>query len=148
MPSAWVSLDQNDNNLHLFLAYLLDAVQTLFPGAAQNTEALLNAPNLPPLTVLAHSLINDLDQIDHSFILVLDDYHAISDKTVHGLIAELLQHPPAPLHLVISCRVDPPFPLARFRWRVSAGAFPRAESDGRDPCAGSAFFAGRDRDIP
>ncbi len=69
MPSAWVSLDKNDSNLHLFLAYLLDAVQTLFPGAVQNTEALLNAPNLPPLTVLAHSLINDLDQIDHSFIL-------------------------------------------------------------------------------
>jgi LuxR family maltose regulon positive regulatory protein len=35
MPSAWVSLDKNDNNLHLFLAYLLDAVQTLFPGAVQ-----------------------------------------------------------------------------------------------------------------
>ncbi len=121
MPSAWVSLDQNDNNLHLFLAYLLDAVQTLFPGAGQNTEALLNAPNLPPLTVLAHSLINDLDQIDHSFILVLDDYHAISDKTVHGLIAELLQHPPAPLHLVLSSRVDPPFPLARFRARSQMG---------------------------
>jgi len=102
MPGAWVSLDKNDNNPHTFLAYFLNAVQRLFPGAAQNTEVLLNAPNLPPLTVLAHSLINDLDQIDHPFILVLDDYHAISDKTVHGLIAELLQHPPAPLHLVIS----------------------------------------------
>ncbi len=121
MPSAWVSLDKNDNNLHLFLAYLLDAVQTLFPGAVQNTEALLNAPNLPPLTILVHSLSNDLDQIDHSFILVLDDYHAISDKTVHGLVAELLQHPPAPLHLVISSRVDPPFPLARFRARSQMG---------------------------
>jgi len=70
IPSAWVSLDKNDNNLHLFLAYLLDAVQTLFPAAGQNTEALLNAPNLPPLTVLAHSLINDLDQIDHSFQMI------------------------------------------------------------------------------
>jgi LuxR family maltose regulon positive regulatory protein len=121
MPSAWVSLDQNDNNLHLFLAYFLDAVRTLFPGAGQNTEALLNAPNLPPLTVLAHSLINDLDQIEHSFILVLDDYHTISDQTVHGLIAELLQHPPAPLHLVLSSRFDPPFALARFRARSQMG---------------------------
>jgi len=121
IPSAWVSLDKNDNNLHLFLNYFLDAVQTLFPGAGQNTETLLNAPNLPPLTVLAHSLINDLDQIDHSFVLVLDDYHLISDKTVHGLIAELLQHPPAPLHLVLSSRLDPPFPFARFRARSQMG---------------------------
>jgi len=121
IPSAWVSLDKNDNDMHLFLAYFLDAVQTLFPGAAQNTETLLNAPKLPPMTVLAHSLINDIDQIDHSFILVLDDYHAISDKTVHGLITELLQQSPAPLHLVLSSRVDPPFPLARFRARGQMG---------------------------
>jgi LuxR family maltose regulon positive regulatory protein len=121
IPGVWVSLDQNDNDLRVFLSYFLAAVQTLFPGAGQNTEALLNAPNLPPLTVLAHSLINELDQIDHSFILVLDDYHAINDKTVHGLITELLQHPPAPLHLVLSSRVDPPFPLARFRARSQMG---------------------------
>lgn len=52
---------------------------------------------------------------------MLDDYHAISDKTVHDLIAGLLQHPSAPLHLVISYRVDPPFPLARFRARSQMG---------------------------
>ena len=121
IPGAWVSLDKNDNDMHLFLAYFLDAVQTLFPGTVQNTVALLNASKLPPLTVLAHSLINELDQIDHSFILVLDDYHAISDKSVHGLIAELLQHSPAPLHLVLSSRLAPPFPLARFRARSQMG---------------------------
>ena len=121
MPGAWVSLDKNDNDLHLFVAYFLDAVQTLFPGAVKNTETLLNAPNLPPLKVLAHSLINELHQIDHTFILVLDDYHLINDKTVHGLIAELLQHPPASLHLVLSSRVDPPLALVRFRAQSQMG---------------------------
>ncbi len=117
----WISLDKNDNNLHLFLAYFLEAVQALFPDTAKNTKALLNAPQFPSPTILAHSLINDLDQLKNSFILVLDDYHAISDKSVHSLIVELLQNPPAPLHLVISSRADPPIPLARFRARGQMG---------------------------
>jgi LuxR family maltose regulon positive regulatory protein len=117
VPSAWVSLDNNDNDLRVFLAYLLAAVQTQFPAAGQKTEALLNSSKLPPLAVMTHSLINELDQIDRSFLLVLDDYHVISDKAVQGLIAELLQHPPGPLHLVLSSRVDPMLPLERFRAR-------------------------------
>jgi len=116
-PSAWVSLDNNDNDLRVFLSCFLSAVQTQFPGAGQNTEALLNSSELPPLSALTHSLTNELDQIDSPFILVLDDYHAISDKTVHGLIAGLLQHPHGILHLVLSSRVDPPLPLGRFRAR-------------------------------
>ncbi len=77
-PSAWVSLENNDNDLRVFLSYFLAAVQTQFPAAGQNTEALLNSPELPPLSVITHSLINELDQIDSPLILVLDDYHAIS----------------------------------------------------------------------
>ncbi len=115
LPSAWISLDENDNDFHTFLSYLLAAVQTLFPHDVENTKALLNAPNFPPMATLAHSLINELDNIDQSFILVLDDYHTINDKTVHGFISEILQHPPEALHLVVSSRLDPPFGLARFR---------------------------------
>ncbi len=33
LPSAWLSLDETDNDLHLFLSYLLAAVQTVFPAA-------------------------------------------------------------------------------------------------------------------
>ncbi len=70
---------------------------------------------------MAHSLINELDRIDNPFIPVLDDYHAIGDKNVHDLIAELLQHPPAPLRLTLSSRVNPPFALARFRAKGQMG---------------------------
>ena len=39
IPSAWVSLDKNDNNLHLFPACFPDAVQTLFPAAGDVSAA-------------------------------------------------------------------------------------------------------------
>jgi LuxR family maltose regulon positive regulatory protein len=115
IPGAWVSLDENDNDLRMFLAYLTASVQTIFPAAVRETRAMLNGAALPPVTVLARSLINELDQIDKTFILVLDDYHFIGEKAVHGLIYELLNNPPAMMHLVLATRRDPPLPLSTLR---------------------------------
>ena len=85
----------------MFTAYFVAAIETLFPGACRNTHALLNAPNLPPETALANSLLNELDRIDQSFIIALDDYYLINESAVHALIAAILKHPPPSLHLVI-----------------------------------------------
>ncbi len=117
VPGAWVSLDENDNDLRVFLAYFLAAIHSLLPGSLPQTETLLNAPVLPPGSVLAQSLINELDEIETTFILVLDDYHTIREKSVHDLLSQLLQYPPAPMHLVVSSRYEPPLSIASFRAR-------------------------------
>jgi len=117
IPGAWVSLDENDNDLHIFLSYFVDAVQTLFPDACHETRAMLNVAEVPPVSVLASSLINELDQVEKTFILVLDDYHFIRKNAVHELLSELLKHPPGPMHLVLATRRDPPLPLATLRAR-------------------------------
>jgi LuxR family maltose regulon positive regulatory protein len=117
LPAAWLSLDETDNDLHLFLSYLLAAFQTVFPVAGKEIQPLLNASQLPPLPVLSGSLINELDKIDQAFILTLDDYHVIQDKAIHDLLIEILKHPPRAMHLVLASRVDPPLPLASLRAR-------------------------------
>jgi len=121
LPSAWITLDKNENDLRLFLSYLLAAVQSLFPDAVQKTEILLRASNLPAQSTLLHSLINELNQIGQSFILVLDDYHTIDDKSVHNFIFDFLRHPPTELHLIASSRLDPPFGISRLRARRQMG---------------------------
>ena len=55
-------------------------------------------------------LLNDLDMLDQDFVLVLDDYHHIAAPSVHKLLLGLLEHPPRPLHLVLTARHDPPIP--------------------------------------
>jgi LuxR family maltose regulon positive regulatory protein len=115
VPGAWVSLDENDNEPRFFLAYVVAAVHSIFPGILPKTQTLLNAPALPPVSVLAPSLINELDSIDAAFILVLDDYHVIKDKVVHDLLSQILKHPPAPMHLVLTSRYEPPLSIASFR---------------------------------
>jgi LuxR family maltose regulon positive regulatory protein len=116
-PSAWVSLDARDNGLQLFLAYFLAAVETMFPGAVPESQTLQKATDLPPLSSLAGTLINELNEIDQDFILVLDDYHMIHEKAVNDLIVELLIHPPDAMHLVVVSRRDPPFPILELRAR-------------------------------
>jgi LuxR family maltose regulon positive regulatory protein len=117
IPSAWVSLDQNDSDLSIFVSYFLAAVQTVFPGFGRETQTFLNAADSPPAAMLARTLINELDQVENEFILVLDDYHLIREKTVHNLLAALLTHPPGPMHLVLATRRDPALPLSELRVR-------------------------------
>ena len=122
-PSAWISLDESDNDLRLFVTYFLAAIYQLFPEAARSTQMLSEASNLPPVSVLAPALLNDLDQLSQRFILVLDDYHQIHEEAIHNLLAELLRHPPPGMHLVL---VDSPRPSP------AAGQTSRSSSDERD----------------
>lgn len=113
--SAWLSLDEQDNDLRIFLTYLIAAVRTRFPNALQMTSLLLQGPSLPDLPSLAVSLVNELARVPRRFILVLDDYHRISEPAIHSLLAELLRHPPQTLHLVLVSRTDPALNLLRLR---------------------------------
>jgi LuxR family maltose regulon positive regulatory protein len=116
-PCAWLSLDEYDDDLAMFLSYVIAAIQTLYPDVGQETQALLKAPSLPPSPMLARNLINELGQIDTPFVFVLDDYHVIHQTAIHELVTELLRHPPQALHLVITTRREPPLALSKLRAR-------------------------------
>jgi LuxR family maltose regulon positive regulatory protein len=121
--SAWLSLDEQDNDPAGFLTYVIAAVRTLFPAACAHTAALLHGAELPPLSLLSATLTNDIDSLAEQqpagqrFLLVLDDYHLIHNLDVHQLLDSLLLHPPRSLHLVLGTRHDPPLALAARRAR-------------------------------
>jgi LuxR family transcriptional regulator, maltose regulon positive regulatory protein len=115
LPSAWLSLDENDSDLNLFLRYFIAAVHTLFKDACAETLALLQARQQPPQNILFATLSNELEELPGEMILVLDDYHAIHGDEVHALLGELVRHWPKPLHLVLISRTSPPIPLGSLR---------------------------------
>jgi LuxR family maltose regulon positive regulatory protein len=118
-PCGWVSLDENDSDITVFLGYFLVAIDSLFPGACRSTQALVEAPELPPIQTVHGHLSNELDGIETNYAIVLDDYHRIdSSSPVHELLGRLLEHPPQSLHLVLITRRDPPLPLLRLRARA------------------------------
>jgi LuxR family maltose regulon positive regulatory protein len=114
-PTAWLSLDERDNEFGVFLGYFLAAIQTVFPDGVPETQALLKVTPLPPVMVIANMLINELNQIEEPFILVLDDYFMLETQTILDLIKEMLLHPPRNLHLVLGTRIDPSLPLVTLR---------------------------------
>ena len=114
-PVAWLSLDDTDSDVRTFLGYVVAAVQSVFPEACAVTQAQLEAEALAPLPVLAGCLGNDLDDLEESLVLVLDDYHCIQEPAVHELMNHLLKHPPGPLQLVVISRRDPPLSFGALR---------------------------------
>jgi LuxR family maltose regulon positive regulatory protein len=113
-PNAWLSLDEHDNELPVFVQSLAAALQTAFPDAFEATTALLKAPRILPPDQIATLLINELADVPDDVILVLDDYHRIHNREVHTLLELLVEHLPLQLHLVLICRSDPPLPVARW----------------------------------
>jgi LuxR family maltose regulon positive regulatory protein len=116
-PNTWLSLDEQDNDIHTFLTYFLATVQSVFPRVGQETLELLKSVNLPPFPVFSQSIINTLNELNQDLIMVLDDYQFIRNKEVHELITKILIHPPNKLHLVLLTRRDPPFPISTLRGR-------------------------------
>ena len=113
--TAWVSLDEGDNDPVRFWDYFIAALQKLQPECGESILPLLHSPQPPPAESLLTALINDLAGIQGDFIIVLDDYHLIESQQVHEGITYLLEHMPVQMLLVIASRADPPLPLARSR---------------------------------
>ena len=113
-PYAWLSLDEHDNELPVFVQSLAASLQTAFPESFGAIAALLKAPRILSPDQIAPLLINDLADVPGDVILVLDDYHLIHNRKVHTLLELLVEHSPPQLHLVLICRSDPPLPVARW----------------------------------
>lgn len=116
-PAAWLSLDEGDNDPARFLTYLLAALRTIGANIGEGVFGALQSPQPPSVESILSVLLNEIAILPAPFILVLDDYHIIKDKSIDHAIAFLLDHMPPLMHLVIATRKDPRLPIARMRVR-------------------------------
>jgi LuxR family transcriptional regulator, maltose regulon positive regulatory protein len=114
-PSAWLSLDEGDNDPTRFLTYLVAAMQTVAPNLGEGLLRVLQSPQAPPPESILTALLDEVGTLQVSFVLVLDDYHAINAKPIDDALAFLIERLPPQMHLVIATREDPHVPLARLR---------------------------------
>ncbi len=125
-PYAWYQLDANDSDPTVFLTYLIEALrrmkgapEPLTRAIGQTAQSLLDSSDssVSPLRVLT-VLVNELtEQLDDTWLLVLEDYHYVTNPAVHQLIDFLIENAPSGMRLIISTRTDPPIGLARLRAR-------------------------------
>jgi LuxR family maltose regulon positive regulatory protein len=114
---AWVSLDEGDNEPALFWRYALTSLDQAQPGLCAELVTYLHTQQTPPLRSVLQALLNRLAAQPEQFILILNDYHLISEQSIHTTLIYLLEHLPPQLHLILATRADPPLPLSLLRAR-------------------------------
>ena len=116
IPSAWLSLDDGDNDPIRFMQYLLAALAPLAPGIQDDLSGMLRGTQ-PAHENVINLLANELASFSGPFVLVLDDFHLIRSEPVLKILSYLLDHLPPQMHLAVLTRADPPLPLSRLRAR-------------------------------
>jgi LuxR family maltose regulon positive regulatory protein len=114
---CWLSLDEDDNDPARFWAYVVAALQTIHPQLGQSVLPMLQGPQPPPVRSILTPLLNEVAALPESVVLVLDDYHLVTEGAIHDGVAFFLDHLPQQMHLGLATRADPPLPIARLRAR-------------------------------
>ena len=114
---TWLSLDEYDNDPVRFINYLIAAIQETNACFGKSIEERMASPKLPDLESIASYMIRELEQVEEPLILVLDDYHLISNDYIHGLVEKLLDSAVQNITIVILTRKDLPFMLSKWRAR-------------------------------
>jgi LuxR family maltose regulon positive regulatory protein len=124
IPVAWLSLEKGDNAPGRFWSYFVSALQTIpslrQAGIGELILQSLPSSQLPPLETFLANLLNDLAQRQDRVLLVLDDLHAVTEDQIHRDLVFLIDHlsqSDGGLYLALTSRMDPPWPLARWRAR-------------------------------
>jgi LuxR family transcriptional regulator, maltose regulon positive regulatory protein len=117
---TWCSLDSLDNDLHRFASRLVTAVHAVSAGACDQTMHMLEGRLEVKAEYLARQFVEDVALLPGRLLLVLDDFHHISDPAVHAFVEQvvhqaLMREPVHPLSLVIITRNSLPFSVARLR---------------------------------
>ena len=115
-PFAWVCLDRGDDDPARLWLHVVSAVQRACPafGGADIVRAL-RSPVPDIAGVVLPRLANELAGLGGPVVLVLDDFHVVSDRGCQEQVGFLVSVLPAGVQLVLVTRADPPVPLARLR---------------------------------
>ena len=113
LSAAWVSLEKADNELIRFWHYVITALGNQYDAICKQIEIWQKLPQTFNIETILTSLINTLLDLPEDVVLVLDDYQAITDATIHQSMLFLLEHLPPQLHMLIITRADPPLALVQ-----------------------------------
>ena len=115
---AWVSLDEQDNDPIRLWRHILESLRRVLPEEEDFGDDVLggmSAVGQRFVGITLSTLINELTELSHQVVLVLDDYQFVTEEDSHESVAFFVEHLPENVHLVISSRSDPPLPLGRLR---------------------------------
>jgi LuxR family maltose regulon positive regulatory protein len=115
VPTAWISLDERDNDPIRLLACLAAALDQV-DAIDSSVRRALASPTISATTALSR-FISSIPASHGPFVLVIDNLEAIGTRDAQDVIAELTLGLPATARLALASRSALPLPMARLRAR-------------------------------
>jgi LuxR family transcriptional regulator, maltose regulon positive regulatory protein len=145
---AWLSLDEDDNDVARFLRHLIAALQKASGHVGKDLAEDLITDFVSGSRSVLEAIAGDLAQVQHRIVLFLDDLHLVEGAEVREILNWLINYAPRPLQYVIGTRRDPGLRLSGLRVRCQLLEL-GAEQLQFDAAEAAQFYRSRlGRDLP
>ncbi|MFE7418075.1 protein kinase [Rhodococcus sp. NPDC057529] len=114
---AWLTVDRDDNNVVWFLAHLIEAIRRVRPTLAHELADVLEEHGDQAERYVLTSLINDIHERDERIVLVIDDWHRVTDTATTAAMEFMLDNCCHHLQVLVTSRSQAGLPLSRMRVR-------------------------------
>jgi serine/threonine-protein kinase PknK len=114
---AWLTVDDDDNNVVWFLAHVLEAIQRVRPDVAASLGQALEQHGEDATRYVLTSLIDEIDEGGEPFTLVIDDWQRVSDSQPIDALRFLIDHGGDHLQIIITSWSRARLSLSRLRLR-------------------------------
>lgn len=112
--SAWLSLDTRDNDPARFWRYVIEAFRAAqYLDTSRVITLLQMFPNISVHTVI-DTLLNEFAFASEPIVLVLDDYHLITEPAIHDGLFYMIDHLPENVRIAIASRSELPFSASKW----------------------------------
>ena len=117
VPSAWLSLDPEDDDKVRFMRHLVAALHKADARVGQPVGANLSADFPSGTKTLLEALAYDLARLEQRVVLFVDDLHFVQSPEVLEILDWLVNYAPRTLQQVIGTREKPRLRLSGLRVR-------------------------------
>ncbi|MEV0544531.1 protein kinase domain-containing protein [Nocardia salmonicida] len=112
---AWLTVDEDDDNVTWFLAHLVEAIRPTVTTLADDLDQLLETDSDDLARAVLTALLDGLHTGDQRVTLVLDDWQRVTGPASVSAVQFLLEHGCHHLPLILTSTARLDMPLSRLR---------------------------------
>ncbi|MGV9666797.1 protein kinase domain-containing protein [Nocardia niigatensis] len=112
---AWIGIDRDDDNEVWLLAHIIAAIRKVRPEIGAGLEQLLEERPAEAVPYAVSALIDEVHASGSPVVVVVDDWHRITDAGAQRVMESLLDNCSHDLRFVITSRERTGLPLSRLQ---------------------------------
>ncbi|WP_460721880.1 protein kinase domain-containing protein [Nocardia heshunensis] len=112
---AWIGIDRDDDNEVWLLAHIVAAIRKVRPDIGAGLEQLLEERPAEAVPYAVSAIIDELQASDVPVVVVVDDWHRITDAGAQRAMESLLDNCSHHLRFVVTSRERAGLPLSRMQ---------------------------------